>query len=426
MPASPSQLKITAPPAPMIDLQALSTLSDNLEGLMGRIREVIFKPDRTKVAPSFSLPQLAALCGVSDDTMLRRLEKASERGLPPGTLPPASTERSRPRRVFSVADAQEWVRAEGVPFVRPAGVRGCTIAVGNFKGGVGKTTLTMCLAQGLSLRGYKVGVIDLDPQGSLTTLFGLYPSQVDTRNTFLPLTLPPSEADQEIEEGTVEPSDTLHWLKTYWPNLDLIAGCPALFSGEFYLPLQQLNRKAGSNFNFMEIMNRALDRGPRDEYDYIIIDTPPSLSYVTMNAYWAADAIVMPVPPEGLDIASSSQFWQLFQDLAAEAESAGGLGKAFHWLNVVPSMVDMTKVHTKDALKWLQAAYGEYLSQARIPETGATNVAAMRLQTVYDIAKYTGSHKTYVRAREAYDRVVDECDHFTRTRVWGESLPEEV
>lgn len=426
MPANPSQLKIAVPPAAGINLQALSALSENLEALMGRIQEVIFKPDRSKVPPSFSLPQLAALCGLSDDSMLRRLEKAGERGLPPGTLPPAETERSRPRRVFSVADAQEWVRAEGVPFVRPSGMRGCTIAVGNFKGGVGKTTLAMSLAQGLTLRGYKVGVIDLDPQGSLTTLFGLYPSQVDPQFTFLPLTLPPLEQGDEPDAGTLLPSDTFKWMKTYWPNIDLVAGCPQLFSGEFYLPLQQLNRKVGSDFMFMDIMNRALDRGPRDEYDYIIIDTPPSLSYVTMNAYWAADAIVMPIPPEGLDFASSSQFWQLFQDLSQTAENAGGLAKAFSWLNVVPSMVDMTRVHTKDALKWLQAGYGEYLSKSEIPETGATNVAAMRLQTVYDISKYTGSHKTYVRAREAYDRVVDECDHLTRTKVWGESLPQEV
>lgn len=426
MPTDIKQLKVsTLTPAAEITLDDIGQLGENLEALMDRIRDVIFKPDRSKKPPTFSLPQLAALCGLTDDSMLRRLEKAQERGLPAGTLPAAESSKSRPRRMFTVAEAQAWASAEGVPFIRPGGVRGCTIACGNFKGGVGKTTLAMSLAQGLSLRGYKILVIDFDPQGSLTSLYGLYPSQIDAANTFLPLTLPPLDPAKAIDPDALQPTEDLAPQPTYWPNIDLVAGSPELFSAEFYLPLRQMNRPRGSDFLFMEVLNRALDRGPRNDYDYIIIDTPPALSYVTMNAYWAADGIVMPVPPEGLDFSSSIQFWQMFRDLAHTAVSAGAESKRFSWINVVPSKVDNTKVHTKDALKWLQAGYRDYLSKSEIPDTGATNVAGMKMQTVYDISKYTGSHRTYARAREAYDRVVDEIDHLTRSKVWGEALPDE-
>ncbi|MFD2274836.1 ParA family protein [Undibacterium arcticum] len=55
----------------------------------------------------------------------------------------------------------------------------------------------------------------------------------------------------------------------------------------------------------------------RDDYDIIVIDTPPSLSYVTINAFMAADALIVPLPPNALDFASSAQFWSLFSDLAS-------------------------------------------------------------------------------------------------------------
>jgi chromosome partitioning protein len=427
------QLKVSALlPSAEISLDRIGQLGADLEAFQDDMRDVIFKPNRVKNTPTFTLPQLATLCRLTDDSMQRRLDKAVERGLPAGTLPPTEPGKTRPRKVFTVADAQAWVAAEGIPFVRPGGVKGCTIAVGNFKGGVGKTTLSMSIAQGLSLRGYKVLMIDLDPQGSLTSLTGLPTNQVDPNHTFLPLTIPPqeptssSEPAHEEDPDAVIHSEYLSPQPTYWPNIDLIAGSPALFQGEFYLPIRQMNRKAGSDFMFMKVLTKALDHGLRDEYDYIVIDTPPALSYVTMNAYWAADGIVMPVPPDGLDFSSSIQFWQMFKDLAETA--AGGDDKerkAFSWINVVPSLVDHTKPHTKVVLKWLQSCYADFLSKGEIPDTGVANVGGLKMQTVYDISKYTGGHRTYARAREAYDRVVDEIDHLTRTKVWGEALPVE-
>jgi chromosome partitioning protein len=403
----------TLTPNGEITLQDIQQLGEELQGLMDRIRGVVYKPSGSKTPPIFSLTQVAALCHLTDDSMLRRLEKAVERGLPGGTLTQAKSEKSRPRRKFTVAEAQEWVRAEGIPFVRPTGVGGCVISCANFKGGVGKTTLATGLAQGLSLRGYKILCIDFDPQGSMTSLFGFDQTQVDSDDTFLPFTLPPDNPRHRNDLAeAIRP--------TYWPGVDLVPGAADLFGAEFYLPMRQMNVSHEPGFRFMEVLSQALARGTRQRYDYIIVDTPPSLSYCTMNAHWAADGILMPIPPEGLDFSSSVQFWQMFADLAQSAANTGGVAKTFRWISVVPSKVDNTKVHTTEVLKWLQTGYKGFLAKADIPLTAAVTVGGISLSTVYDISKYVGSQRTYARAREAYDRVVDEVDHLTRTKVWGQ------
>ena len=278
-----------------IGLDQLRELDEHLQRVIEHVRDSAHVPEGEKKAPSFNASALAKLCGRSNTTMLRLLERAEQLGLATGIADGAG---SRARRVFTQAQAVEWVRAVGSAYKRPLGTPGCTIAVGNFKGGVGKTVVATSLAQGLSLKGYKVLCIDLDPQGSLTSLFDVDRLGVEDDQTFLPLTTHPND------EGHRE---TLHESiqETYWHGVDLVAGSTSLFGGEFYLPLRQMRAERDEpGFRFMEVLDRALDKGIRDEYDYIVIDTPPALSYITMNGYWAGDAILMPLPAEGLDLSA--------------------------------------------------------------------------------------------------------------------------
>jgi chromosome partitioning protein len=384
----------------------LESLGQDVEETLDRVKDVVFQPAGAKSPPRYGTMQLAAMCGISHDTLMRRLIKASELGLPEGNKSPTNRKLS-----FSLEETLTWVRRERKGGFRPDGYPGAVIATGNFKGGVGKTTVTMSVAQGLSLKGYKVLCIDLDPQGSLTSLFGLTPTAMEEGETFFPLTVPLADPRHR---STLD--ESIH--KTYWANVDLVPGSAALFSGEFYLPVRQMSAQDNEpNFRFNEVLERALKGRIRDEYDYIIIDTPPALSYITMNAFWAADAILMPLPPEGMDFASSAQFWTMFAELASSATRQGEELKSFGWVGVVPSKVD-SKPHSQSVLKWMRAAYRGYLTSAELPTTDAAKVASMRLQTVYDIERYVGSHKTYARARLAFDKLTDEIDHLTHTNVW--------
>lgn len=434
-----------------INMDHIEQLSIRLSSLVERIKDQAFLPTGRKKSPVFGLVQLAALCHLTADSMSRRLAKAEELGLPAGTIVPSKTSIERQaqsqddidddlassdtqeevtspeagkkgkkgaepkgnsRRQWTLAEARQWIKACGIPLLRTDSMLGAVITTANFKGGVGKTFTTMSLAQGLTLMGYKVLVIDFDPQGSLTSLFGILPTEVSDDMTVLPIMQPPFNSDgSKNEEARPTIKESIQ--ETYWDGLDLVAGSRSLFAGEFFLPSRQMRLEP--DFNFYEVLHRSLNDGTREKYDYILIDTMPALSYLTINTMWAADSILMPLPPEGLDIASSSQFWNMFTELASAMPEAK---KTFQWIGVLPSKVDNTKSHTKSLLKWIQAGYGDFVLPVEIPMTQVVNVSGTELRTVYDITKYGGAAKTYARARDAYDKLVAEVDHLTRQTCW--------
>lgn len=425
-----------------VNLDRITRLGERLSELVYRIKGQAFLPTGVKTPPVYGLLQLAALCHMAPESLLRRLAKADETGLPQGTLVQSKSQATETdaddeadssdtdkkgatkskgtgRRQWTLSEARQWIRACGVPFIRPAGVQAAVITVANFKGGVGKTVTTMSLAQGLSLLGYKVLAIDFDPQGSLTSLFGVLPTEVDQEMTALPVMLPPGEegARSTIKESIRE---------TYWDGLDLIAGSRNLFSGEFYLPQRQLHKEENGepDFNFYNALRDSMKDGTLDEYDFIVIDTMPALSYLTMNTLWAADAILMPLPPEGLDIVSSSQFWNMFTEMTAVINDKQDAEKKFSFVKILPSKVDHTKGHTKALLQLIDAGYEELVLPIEIPVTQVVSHSGTELRTVFDITKYVGAAKTYERARTAYGKLVSEIDKLTRNTCWRDKSKE--
>jgi chromosome partitioning protein len=384
-------------------LADIRAIADRALGFVDYVRKQLFAPDATKQAPKFNLSQLAVACGVDKNVINRRLAKGGD-DLPTGIAINAT------RREFTLAEVRQWVRAYNRFYQRTAEQNGAVIAVGNFKGGVSKTTTAVNLALGLSLKGYKVLLVDFDSQGSLTNLMGVSPEMdVEPEDTFLRLAYMEDDDDESLRPAI---------RKTYWDGVDLVPASVALNNADFLLPLRQ---SRDSNFRFWDVLGHSLRKdGILAEYDYVIIDTPPSLSYLTLNAFYAADGLLVPLPPEGPDFASSIQFWSLFSELGNVIDSKlpEAERKRYSWVRVMPAKVDHTKPTTAAMLEWMRAAYGSELLPLEIPTTSAVSYAGTQFGSLYDISRYVGSAKTYARARDAYDQLVDKIDNLTRVYKW--------
>lgn len=376
------------------------TLSDIMEQadragyLMSEVRGAILAPERRKSAPSFNATQLAALCEVDRGQIVYRLTKAD--------LPVGQINEGGNRRMFTLEEVLPWVREYRAKRLRPAGAEAVCISVANFKGGVGKTTTAMTVAQALSLKGHRVLLIDCDPQGSLTTLFGILPdTEVEADHTILPICLG--------EEASIRPAIR----STYWHGLDLVCAAPLLSAAEFGLPARQMNEPG---FEFWNALNVAMD-DVRDSYDVILIDTPPALSYVTINALMASDGILMPLPPNALDAASAAQFWRLFSDLAGDLVQHRGISKEFAFVRVLLTRVDTQDSTVPVVRDWINKTYEGKVLPAEIPKTTVASSSSAEFGTVYDVAKYEGNPRTFKRALDAYDKVAELLEEIIRA-VW--------
>jgi chromosome partitioning protein len=209
------------------------------------------------------------------------------------------------------------------------------IAFANQKGGVAKTTTTLNLAVAFAEKGHRVLCIDMDPQGNLTMSQGVDPDTLET-----------SMYDVLVHRVSIREVIRRREIDVACASIDL-AGAEIAMSA-------QIGRE------------RALEKVVkpiRGEYDFICVDTPPSLGLLTINALTAADKVIVPVQCEYL---SMRGLVQLQNTLAMIREN---LNPDVEIEGILPTLMDTRTIHAKEAIEILEENFGDRVFASRIKKT---------------------------------------------------------
>ena len=308
---------------------------------------------------------------------------------------------------------------------RPETLPAKILAVANFKGGVGKTSTAAHLAMSAALDGYRVLVIDLDSQGSMTSIFG--GRVADEWQTVFPMLarhygehlrrenqsrLDRGEAPLPLEDTVAQAMELRAQdlaQKTHWPNIDLIGAQLDLYWAEFQVPVW---RMAARSWKLWDALSERLeaDRVLFD-YDVVILDTPPALGYLTINALAAADILLVPTGASFLEFESTGRFFDMLHATFASIEDGeniaaralGRPGLSFEWDAVRAIVTRYDGAQQAEFAALMQAYLGTVLSPYRQDFTALVGQAGEQVAGIYEADYRDFNRETYARGRAAFD-----------------------
>jgi chromosome partitioning protein len=372
-----------------------------------KLREKIFPPESKKVLRRFSSGETAKLIGVSD-SYLRQLSLNKQ-----GPLPDTTQSGRRQYTLEQVNELRRYIASVSQPdkqrqfLPHRAGHEHLqVIAVTNFKGGSGKTTTSVHLAEYLTLRGYRVLAIDLDPQASLSSLLGFQP-----------------EFDLKANEtlyGAVRYDNESRPLariirKTYFDGLSIVPANLELHEFEHTTPRILAEGRGSGKDLFFARVERALSSVEQD-YDVVVIDCPPQLGFLTLSALCAATSVLVTIHPQMLDVASMSQFLLMTSDLLSVVREAGG-DLSFDFFRYVITRHETNDGPQAQIIGFLRSLFGDRVLTNVALKSTAISDAGLSKQTLYEVDREGFSRSTYQRAIESLDAVNGEIESLIR-KAW--------
>ena len=419
----------------MYNHEDLATLQAQSLKMQGWIRRQTFSPELEKTLRRFSSWEVAELIfKINQSTFRGRL--AAEPDLPGGEV-----EEDGRQRWFSLTEINELrrrmkINRHSLMPKRPAGKRAVRVAIANFKGGAGKSTVALHMAHAAALDGYRVLCVDFDPQATLTHSMGLYDVSEDLTvwgimaRDLIQETDRMNAGPRAAESGTALPQRRIpagirdmgldglrvsDFIKpTAWPTIDIVPSCANAAFVEF---ASAQYRHLNPDWSFFAAVSRYLDALPDDAYDVIIFDCPPAIGYQSMNAVFAADVLYIPSGPGYWEYDSTTSFiGQLAEALGDLSKGFDGtfpagkmrLPKAFLEVRFLMTRYEPGNDLHRAMLEAFRKVFGDLVTQHPVEMTRAVEQSNRFLSSVYEIDYRNMTRETWRRARTSFDRAYDE------------------
>lgn len=246
-----------------------------------------------------------------------------------------------------------------------------TLAVQTFKGGVGKSVTSVAASQYFATMGYRVLFIDMDSQASATSSFGYIPDRdIDDNNTLLPF----FKGERDNLKYCIK--------KTYWEGLDIIPANLQLYNLELGIAEQIRNLPSiEKNYVFSEL-KQGIDT-VKNNYDLIIIDSPPALGFTSMNILCAADSIIVPTPPALYEFSSTVQYFRMIENVIEMIAPE----KEYNFIKILATDVFPNQTNHREFLPIMQEVFGYHMMSNYFLHTTEIGNAAIDFQTALEVRR---------------------------------------
>lgn len=379
---------------PPVTKSEIRALVEKQVKLQRELKNVFNSPDSEKKLKKTYKPAEVAQLVHRSKTHIRREENNDDNDLSP---PPLIS--NNKRAGYTQEQIQKLREHFGTNKVLAEQDEPLILSVQNFKGGVSKTTVAVHLAMHLSLQGYKTLLIDLDSQASTTHTMGKIPDfdikEEETLYNFF----------RDVLEGEdVNFGDYIQ--PTHWVNLDYIPANLSLYNSEYEIAAADLGAEK------FALLYSGIEQ-VIDDYHVVIIDTPPALGMLSLNALYAATACIIPCPPRMLDFTSTMQFFKMLDNVM------GILGEdiSYKFLKILPTRKkartqnnENIDVMEDNVLELAYKHFGEYMTENIFYETAALDWASGENKTLYEVDKPKGSPQTQRNALKNINSVCREIE----------------
>jgi chromosome partitioning protein len=384
-----------------VTLDELTVLSRRASTVIERLRERVFAPGTQKrLELVFNVRTAAEMVG--------RTEKAIRDAESDGRLPvPRKNEVTGRRNGYSLSEVNRMRAVFGTLPHRAPDDPPLVLAVQNFKGGVGKSTTVVHLAQYFALKGYRVCVVDCDSQASTTAVFGLNP-----------------DVDIDEDEDTLYPflqhggPKTLHYAlrATYWPGIAIIPANLGLYDAEYEFAA----RMARDPVFILDRLREGV-LSIAGQFDIILLDPPPALGMLSLSVLRAANALLIPAPPNNIDFASTAHFLKMMEATLAELARHGG-AREYSFVKILTSKMDDQKSAHQAIKRMMDAVFPQDMLNAVLKDSAEIDNAAANLMTVYELTGASTRTETHKRCRAYLDAVGREVELLAR-KTWPSHHP---